>query len=72
MRESVRDVGLAERELWSGAAHDAKYMADVVPSGMVFVRSQGGLSHAEGEYSTPEDIEAGANVLLGAAIKLTG
>lgn len=72
VRESVRDVGLAERELWSGAAHDAKYMADVVPSGMVFVRSQGGLSHAEGEYSTPEDIEAGANVLLGAAIKLTG
>jgi N-carbamoyl-L-amino-acid hydrolase len=72
IRDTVRALGLGERDLWSGAAHDAKYMADIVPSGMIFVRSQGGLSHAEGEYSTPEDIEAGANVLLLAALQLAG
>ncbi|MBX3070660.1 MAG: Zn-dependent hydrolase [Thermomicrobiales bacterium] len=71
IRDAVRVLGLGERDLWSGAAHDAKYMADIVPSGMIFVRSQGGLSHAEGEYSTPEDIEAGANVLLLAALQLS-
>ena len=48
----------------------AKYLADICPSGMIFVRSQGGLSHCEAEYSTPEDIEAGVNVLLHAALTL--
>ena len=59
-------------DLWSGAGHDAKYVADVTPSDMVFVRSQGGLSHCETEYSTPDDIAAGANVLLQSALALAG
>src|SRR5262249_55547136 len=70
--DSVRELGLPERSLWSGAGHDAKYVADVCPSGMIFVRSQGGLSHCEQEYSSPEDIDAGANVLLLSALKLAG
>lgn len=70
IRASCADLDLEFGELWSGAGHDAKYMADVIPSGMIFVRSQGGLSHAEAEYSTPEDLEAGVNVLLGAALRL--
>ena len=56
--------------LWSGAGHDAKYAQEVCPAGMIFVRSQNGLSHSEREFSTPEDIEAGANVLLHAALAL--
>ena len=49
--------------LWSGAGHDAKYLADICPRHDL--RPQpGGLSHCEAEYSTPEDIEAGANVLF--------
>ena len=40
------------------------------PPAMIFVRSQGGLSHCETEYSTPADIEAGANVLLLSALAL--
>lgn len=61
---------LPSLRLWSGAGHDAKYMADISPTGMIFVRSQGGLSHCEQEYSTPDDIEAGANVLLLATARL--
>jgi N-carbamoyl-L-amino-acid hydrolase len=72
VRTACRDLGLAYGELWSGAGHDAKYVADVCPSAMIFVRSRGGLSHCEAEYSTPEDIEAGANVLLGATLALAG
>jgi N-carbamoyl-L-amino-acid hydrolase len=70
--ESVDELGLPRFELWSGAGHDSKYVAEMCPAGMIFVRSQGGLSHCETEYSTPEDIEAGANVLLGAALRLAG
>lgn len=66
----VRELGLPYRRLWSGPGHDAKYMQDICPSGMIFVRSRNGLSHCEDEYSAPEDIEAGANVLLGAVLEL--
>ncbi|MDP9469226.1 MAG: M20 family metallo-hydrolase [Chloroflexota bacterium] len=63
-------LGLPEHRLWSGAGHDAKYLADRGPAGMIFVRSRGGLSHCEEEFSEPGDIEAGANVLLLAALRL--
>jgi acetylornithine deacetylase/succinyl-diaminopimelate desuccinylase-like protein len=39
---------------------------------MIFARSIGGLSHCEDEESSPEDLAAGANVLLGAALRLAG
>lgn len=61
---ACRELGLAEHHLWSGAGHDAKYAVDRWPSGMIFARSQGGVSHSEAEYTTPEDIESATNVLL--------
>jgi N-carbamoyl-L-amino-acid hydrolase len=72
IRQAASALSLETGELWSGAGHDAKYLADVCPSGMIFVRSQGGLSHCEAEYSEPADIEAGANMLLNAAVSLAG
>ena len=72
IRLSAAALGISTGELWSGAGHDAKYLADVCPTGMIFVRSQGGLSHCEAEFSAPADIEAGANLLLNAAINLAG
>ncbi len=72
IRSGCQRLGLPYDELWSGAGHDAKHLADLVPSGMIFVRSQGGVSHAEIEHSTPEDITAGGNVLLQAALSLAG
>jgi N-carbamoyl-L-amino-acid hydrolase len=70
VERACETLGLPQRHLWSGAGHDAKYVADVCPAGMIFVRSRGGLSHCEMELSAPEDIEAGANVLLQAAFAL--
>ncbi len=72
IRAGCQRLDLPYEELWSGAGHDAKHLADLVPSGMIFVRSQGGVSHAEIEHSTPEDITAGGNVLLQAALSLAG
>lgn len=63
-------VGVERHCLWSGAGHDAKYAAEVQPAGMIFVRSRGGVSHCEEEFSEPEDIALGVNVLLHAALAL--
>jgi allantoate deiminase len=41
-----------------------------VPVGMVFVRSQAGVSHAPAEFSSEDDCEAGARVLAHGAIEL--
>jgi hydantoinase/carbamoylase family amidase len=72
LQDSCNNLGVPYVDLWSGAGHDAKYMADVCPTGMIFVRSKGGVSHCEEEASSIEDIEAAANVLLAATIQLCG
>ncbi len=72
VQAAADELGIPTRRVWSGAGHDAKYMQEIVPSAMIFARSINGLSHCEQEYSTPEDLEAGANVLLRAALRLAG
>jgi len=64
VEESAEELGLTHRRMPSGAGHDAQAVAQFAPMGMVFVPSVGGLSHHPEEYSRPEDVEAGANVLL--------
>jgi N-carbamoyl-L-amino-acid hydrolase len=60
--------GYAYREIVSGAGHDACYMSRIAPTSMVFVPCKGGISHAEIEYATPEDLAAGCQVLLEAIV----
>ena len=69
VESAADDLGLTHRRMPSGAGHDAQAVAHFAPVGMVFIPSVGGLSHHPEEYSRPEDIEAGANVLLGALLK---
>jgi len=45
-------------------------LARVCPAGMIFIPSVGGISHNPTEYSTPEDIMAGANLLLQTVLAL--
>ena len=47
-------------------------MAAIGPTGMVFVPSRDGRSHCEEEFTPIDDIEYGANTLLGAALELAG
>jgi N-carbamoyl-L-amino-acid hydrolase len=65
-------AGARHRRILSGAGHDAQYMAAIGPTGMVFVPSRGGRSHCEEEFTPMDDIEYGANTLLGAALELAG
>ncbi len=55
---------LSYTHLPSRASHDAQELAKIAPTGMIFVPSEGGISHAEVEYTSPEDCTQGANVLL--------
>jgi N-carbamoyl-L-amino-acid hydrolase len=61
---SARELGLSTRQLPSGAGHDAQAMARLGPMGMIFVPSVGGISHAPTEFTKPQDVTNGANVLL--------
>ena len=67
---SARGLGLSARHLPSGAGHDAQHMARLGPTGMIFVPSVGGISHAPKEFTKPEDVVNGANVLLHAILAL--
>jgi beta-ureidopropionase / N-carbamoyl-L-amino-acid hydrolase len=57
-------IGYSHRRIVSGAGHDACNMARAVPTAMVFIPCENGISHNEAENITPADCEAGANVLL--------
>lgn len=62
--ETAARLGHSVRRLPSGAGHDAQMMAAACPAGMIFTPSKNGLSHNPAEYTSPADLEAGANVLL--------
>ena len=50
-------------EMPSGAGHDAMNMAQVYPTGMIFVPSRGGISHHKNEFTSLEEIGTGVFVL---------
>src|SRR5437588_1517511 len=68
--DSAKELGLKTKLMPSGAGHDAQDMARLAPVGMIFIPSVGGISHSPREFSRPEDIANGANVLLGAVLKV--
>ena len=72
VREATEQCGFEHMDIVSGAGHDAVYMAKVAPTGMIFVPCEGGISHNETESATPEDLEAGCNVLLRAVLSHAG
>ncbi|MFC6672215.1 M20 family metallo-hydrolase [Marinobacterium aestuariivivens] len=60
----VAKSGYRYRRMTSGAGHDAVNISTVAPTSMIFVPSVGGISHNETEYSTPEQIASGAQILF--------
>jgi N-carbamoyl-L-amino-acid hydrolase len=64
IRQNADQLGYTHKTMPSGAGHDAQDMAVITPTGMIFVPSVNGISHAPDEYSSPEAIEKGVNVLL--------
>jgi len=67
---TAAELGYSVKTLPSGAGHDAQMMARVCPTAMIFTQSKNGLSHNPDEFTSSEDLEAGANVLLHAMLAL--
>lgn len=70
IESSASKLGLSTMYLPSGAGHDAQEMARIGPIGMIFIPSKNGISHSPQEYSLPEDIANGANVLLKTILRI--
>ncbi|MEG0156426.1 MAG: Zn-dependent hydrolase [Anaerovoracaceae bacterium] len=69
VEESCEELGLKWQKINSGAGHDAQFFSYMMPTTMIFVRSEKGLSHCEPEHSSVEDCTAGATVALNAILK---
>ena len=54
----------------SGAGHDAQVLATILPAGMLFVPSIGGISHHWSENTDDADIVTGAEVFVEACRRL--
>ena len=57
------EAGLAARKMISRAYHDTLFMAQVCPVTMIFIPCRGGVSHRPDEYSSPQQIRCGVEVL---------
>jgi N-carbamoyl-L-amino-acid hydrolase len=64
--------GLPCKRMISRAYHDALFMARLCPTGMIFIPCKDGISHRPDEYSSPEAIRRGVEVLALTLARLAG
>ena len=69
---AAETLGYPSMKAVSGAGHDAVYMAQLAPAGMIFVPCKDGISHNEIESAEPAHLAAGCNVLLHAMLERAG
>ncbi|MCI0458072.1 MAG: M20 family metallo-hydrolase [Gemmataceae bacterium] len=72
IQAACRRLQLACRPMVSRAYHDALFMARLCPMGMIFIPCKDGVSHRPDEYSSPEAIGRGVEVLALALAELMG
>ncbi len=70
--QSASERGYPALSLLSAAGHDARYLAAICPSAMIFIPCRAGISHAPEEWAAPEAVSAGAQVLLDVARRWSG
>ncbi len=64
IKQSCDEKGIPYEIMPSGAGHDAMQMAKVTRAAMIFVPSKRGISHNPLEWTEPEDICLGSQLLL--------
>ncbi|MVF14819.1 Zn-dependent hydrolase [Ketobacter sp. MCCC 1A13808] len=72
VRKSADKLGYKNMDIYSGAGHDACWVARVAPATMIMCPCSGGVSHNEAEEITREWGVAGANVLLHSLLATAG
>ncbi|WP_153733389.1 Zn-dependent hydrolase [Sporosarcina obsidiansis] len=70
IERSCRKRGIEPFSLPSGAGHDGMQFKDFCPIGMIFVRSQNGISHNPAEWSSKEDCGKGTEILYETIVSL--
>jgi N-carbamoyl-L-amino-acid hydrolase len=70
IEDAARGLGIGHMRLPSGAFHDANFVAERAPTGMIFVPCERGISHSPAESAKPEDLAAGTRVLAAALVEL--
>ncbi|TIM55909.1 MAG: Zn-dependent hydrolase [Mesorhizobium sp.] len=68
--KAVESLDYSHMFLPSGAGHDARYIAELAPAGMIFIPCWRGISHNESESAELRDMVAGANVLANTLVQL--
>ncbi len=68
--ENAKKLGLKLQYMPSGAGHDTQDMALIAPSGLIFVPSRDGVSHAPTEFTSASDMVNGATLLFQSILTL--
>lgn len=68
--EAADRLGYTSMLLPTLTAHDALSMTHICPTAIIFVPCKDGVSHSEKEWCAPEQVAAGARVLLEMTLKL--
>lgn len=61
---NATELGLKHRTMVSGAGHDAMIMSAAMPTGLVFVPSRDGVSHAPEEWTDYKQLARGIDVIF--------
>jgi len=69
---ACQGLGLQSKRMVSRAYHDSLFMAQVCPTGMIFIPCRGGVSHRPDEYASPGAIRAGVELLALTLAELAG
>ena len=64
IERAIATVGFEPCRMPSGAGHDAAAMAELCDVGMIFLRSERGISHNPAERTSEEDVTAGINIMM--------
>ncbi|MBP1736511.1 MAG: amidase, hydantoinase/carbamoylase family [Oscillospiraceae bacterium] len=70
VEKSANALGYSNKRMYSGPGHDAQFLADLVPTTMIFVPSVHGHSHCEKEFTPVEACTKGCNVLLNTILEI--
>jgi N-carbamoyl-L-amino-acid hydrolase len=71
VQRAAAEADASTEVMVSRAYHDALFMAQVCPTGMIFIPCRGGVSHRPDEYASPGAIARGAAVLAHALAELS-
>ncbi len=64
VERAAQELGVSVMRMRTRPGHDAFNMTRLCPTQLIFVPCRDGMSHSEREWCTPENVEAGANVLV--------